>query len=89
MANEPPDLDTAVLVDQTCARLRLYIRQHPRAADTSDGIALWWLQDAAAMLTPAILECALQRLAAEGLLAIRPLPCGRPLWFVVARASPG
>jgi hypothetical protein len=89
MANEPPYSDTAVLVDQTCAQLRLYVRQHSHAADTSDGIALWWLHDAGETLAPAVLERALQRLAAEGLLASRPLPSGRPLWYVVPGNPPG
>lgn len=67
--------------------LRLYVHHHPHAADTEDGIAQWWLADAAARRYDAVLPRALQQLANEGLLDSRALPSSRCLWFVVPPGS--
>lgn len=85
MPDANPDLTSTDRADDpigdVCLRLRAYLAAHPEAADTADGIAMWWLADARASWRGAVLEAALQRLADEGLLDSRMLPSSRRLWF--------
>ena len=62
-----------------------YVGQHPRAADTFEGIARWWLDDRWADVPADALRDALHHLVAEGVLRRRRLPSGRTLWY----ATPG
>jgi hypothetical protein len=81
----PTELSSSpdALFQETCHLLRLYVHHHPHAADTEDGIAQWWLADAATRRYDAALPRALQQLANEGLLDSRLLPSSRRLWFAV------
>jgi len=85
MANDttepPPPSAADELFDAVCEMLRDHLRRHPHAADTAYGIERWWLGDAATALPPGMLERALERLVAEGLLRSRILPSGEHLWF--------
>lgn len=48
------------------ARIRDYLAENPGAADTADGIALWWLPPAFSHATPERIAHALERLIRAG-----------------------
>jgi hypothetical protein len=83
MANHHGDSESAALVDRTCRLLRQYVHQQPLAADSVEGIALWWLPDGGVGLPAAVLDQALHRLADEGVLGLRTQASGRALWFAL------
>lgn len=56
-----------------------YLQRHPRAADTRDGIAGWWLPDGLCR-RPQALQDALDHLVATGFLKARRLPSGDLLY---------
>lgn len=57
---------TEPLVRDVADRLLAYLREHPRAADTLEGIHQWWLASPAPGMTPDITQRALELLEAEG-----------------------
>jgi len=57
-------------------RLSLYLREHPQACDTSDGIGLWWFGPDI-MCDSIILDEALDWLQAQGLIVPVPAFDGR------------
>jgi hypothetical protein len=70
MAVDPATLKVACrLLEQLCL--------HPHRADTSDGIARWWLAED---VEPALLERALNWLKDEALMEDRPAADGRVRW---------
>jgi len=64
--------------------LEHYVSLHPTAADTSEGIARWWLPHSG---EPALnlVESALEQLVQRGVLVRRSLPGGS---FIFASAAP-
>lgn len=60
-----------------------YLNEHPRAADTADGIRRFWLADSGAYAL-ADVECVLDRLVRKGILRCRSLPDGRMLYIDAA-----
>jgi hypothetical protein len=70
-------------VDLAIEQILAYLRRYPQAADTLDGIAVWWLGDRAAAIPTEALTLALERLAKKGVLAGRTLPCGNLLWYAL------
>ncbi len=57
---------TEPLVRDVADRLIAYLREHPRAADTLEGIHQWWLASPSPGVTPQITQRALDLLEAEG-----------------------
>ncbi len=53
-----------------------YLRAHPRARDTAQGIVQWWLPPSPVALRLSEVQKALDRLAAAGLIRAEPLPGG-------------
>lgn len=66
----PPDTTDAAM-----QRLTAYWLAHPLAADTLHGICHWWIADA--LIAPAHVEAALQRLVAMGLVEASQATDGR------------
>ena len=60
-----------------------YLRSHPEAADTLDGIVAWWLPLQRYALEKARIEAALTRLVDAGVLRRDPLPDGEKLYSLV------
>ncbi len=83
MAGHDPAAEFYVL--QACELVRVHLRRFPQAADTTVGIALWWLGDACGQLPQACLDAALERLARDAVLAWSTLPSGQRLWFAACR----
>jgi hypothetical protein len=68
--------------DPTCAlaaEVLAYLAQHPRAADTADGIRRFWLADCGAHALEEV-EYVLDRLVRKGIMARRRLPDGGMLY---------
>jgi hypothetical protein len=68
--------------DPTCAleaEVLAYLAQHPRAADTADGIRRFWLSDCGAYALEDV-ERVLDRLVRKGVVARRRLPDGGVLY---------
>lgn len=63
--------------------LRTYVRLHPCAVDTPRGIREWWLADLPGPHDPALVDAAIARLAAEGLLEPVQLPDRVTAWRAV------
>lgn len=72
--------------DETARRARLcetilqYLRRHPLAADTADGIVACWLPRTGFEDAPDHIDAALRHMLAERRLAVRRLPDGRVLY---------
>lgn len=66
------------------AAILRYLIRHPRAKDTADGVARWWLGPAGASFTVDEVRDALGRLAAEGWVASREGSDRPPLWELSA-----
>ncbi len=61
-------------------QIERYLRCHPNAADTLEGVASWWLQDVPLQQ----IEAALQRLVEAGVVVKKTVPGGR---FLYAKGS--
>ena len=57
-----------------------YLRAHPEAADSLEGIRLWWLTGNAAEEAPECIREALERLEAAGIVDRRELPGGQVVY---------
>ncbi len=68
--------DDADLVAAVMEHVLAYLRAHPRARDTAEGIVQWWLPREAR--PPHLFEVkqALERLVAAGLIRAEPVPGG-------------
>ena len=66
------DADTVALANEVAA----YLAKHPAAADTEEGILVWWLQRVRVEESTERLARALAMLRADGRIAIRELPDG-------------
>ncbi len=65
-----------------------YLRMHPQAADTLQGITRWWLPQQRYERELERIEGALKVLAARGKLQVRELPEGRAV-YALGMARPG
>lgn len=79
-----PTPPTEAEVTALGARVLAYLERHPKAADTWEGIASWWLQ-VEPSVQPEAIRAALDRLVAAGSLAARRLPSAQWLYS----AAPG
>jgi hypothetical protein len=62
-------------------RITDYLRQHPQAGDTLEGIARWWLLRQQVHDSLRSVERALEGLKLEGLVKERRTPGGQRLYF--------
>ena len=60
--------------------IRLYLDEHPRAADTAAGIQRWWLLPSFGELSLATVEAALAQLEEEGVVCRVDGASGGPAW---------
>ena len=61
----------------TVQQLSRYLRHHPNACDTAEGIARWWLRSARAPVPLTLVEAALDHLLALDLLQAQRAADGR------------
>ncbi len=66
--------------DEIERSLLAYLRNHPQAADTLDGIVEWWLPLQRYETARAQVEIALGKLVTNGTLRRESLPDGAPLY---------
>lgn len=71
LSNPPDEIESAVIG---------YLRSHPDAADTLDGIVDWWLPRQRYETERARIEAVLSALVARGLLRRSGLPGGAELY---------
>ncbi|MGE3510836.1 MAG: hypothetical protein AB7N65_18335 [Vicinamibacterales bacterium] len=57
-----------------------YLRAHPQAADGVEGIRQWWLPPTLAVRSAALVEEALERLIARGVVVRQRMPDGTVLY---------
>jgi len=67
-------------VDETMVRIRRYLDEHPNAADTLQGIALWWLYGNPGRAWLETVERAMDRLSAAGVATKRTLGDGTVIY---------
>lgn len=72
-----PDNDSVQVIAKT---IEAYLDLNPDAADSAEGIRRWWLPAGLAQEPPEIVEDALDRLVAAGVIRRQPLPDGRVLY---------
>lgn len=70
-----------------CQGILQYLREHPEAADSLDGIANWWLPKSNQSATTEAVQEALARLVAERRIACIDLADGRTLYQSVDKVS--
>jgi len=46
--------DSSCRVEEVAAEIRMYIRLHPQAKDTVEGIARWWVGEETEIVRPAL-----------------------------------
>ena len=63
-----------------------YLRAHPDAADSVEGIRLWWLTGDGAEESPECVGAALERLEAAGIVDRRTLPGGQVVYAGVRQS---
>ena len=74
------DVDT----DRLYERIASYLRQHPNAADTLEGVQSWWLRGTHGQADRRSVQAAIDRLVRDGVLSRSTAPGGR---IVYARAQ--
>ena len=62
-----------------------YMETHPNAADTAEGIAMWWLENNVHDLDIKQVEAALNNLVSQGLIRRRQLKDGHVLYSRIAQ----
>ena len=63
-------------VDAVTERIRLYLSDHPNAADTVEGVAIWWLSGNASRDWINTVQRAIDQLAESGEITTKTLPDG-------------
>lgn len=82
-----PTPDGPDVVDEIASSVRLYVRTHPDAADSGDGIHRWWLVPGLRDETREHVAAALERLVEEGVLRRVTLEDGQVIYSGV-RSQP-
>lgn len=73
-------------VELVAAEIARYLVQQPLAADSAEGIRRWWLAPRIGERQPGLVQAALLRLEARGIVERRALSDGTVIW---AAAPPG
>lgn len=85
--NGADDIDARI--ERTAATVERYLARHPNASDTIEGILRWWLVTGTFDEEDTrLLEPALERLVARGVMTRRLLPDGKVV-FAGRAARPG
>ena len=66
--------------DALADRIRRYVREHPNAADTLEGVAAWWLSGSADAASLRRVQEAIDRLVSEGEVSRRTLGDGTVIY---------
>jgi hypothetical protein len=73
---------------QLVLALRRYLQAHPRAADSVEGIAAWWIAGARRSGLD-VVESALEVLVGEGAMRKQVLPDGKTIYAGTVARAPG
>ena len=63
-------------IESAVREIEHYLRAHPHASDTLQGVSDWWLEALDSPLRADLLQAALDRLVERGILEARPIPGG-------------
>lgn len=75
--------------DEVAEQILEYLRGHPHACDTLEGIARWWIMDQRLCESVLIVQQALGWLKAKRLVLERTMPDGRTLYYPQIEKSSG
>jgi hypothetical protein len=75
-------------VNRLVLEIRRYLQAHPRAADSAEGIATWWIAGAQHSGLDAV-ESALERLVGTGEIRKQVLPDGKTVYAGATARRPG
>ena len=73
-------------IDDVAMEIGRYLRAHPDAADTAEGVRQWWLADSVAVAM-AIVDAALEKLIAQGTVRMRVLADGTRIYSAKTRGA--
>jgi hypothetical protein len=76
-------------VDELEGELLAYLREHPEAGDTADGITQWWIHRQRLAVIRVAVEAALERLVDAGHLVRRTTASGQVVYSAAASADEG
>jgi hypothetical protein len=68
LADPPDNADEDATEKQVADLIVEYLREHPHAMDTAEGVAAWWLPESRRPANLLVTRRALERLVAGGLL---------------------
>jgi hypothetical protein len=67
-------------VDATAAKIRRYLLEHPKAADTLEGVAVWWLSGNTSRAWLSTVQDAVNKLVLSGEAVKQTLPDGTVIY---------
>jgi phosphatidate phosphatase APP1 len=74
-------------IDRLARAIARYVRAHPNASDTLEGVARWWVASEAEHAPLDFLQRALDTLADQQVLSRRVLPDGRQVYAAQSSAD--
>lgn len=85
MSNLNTEQDVIMVARQICG----YLINHPKAADSMEGIVSWWLNSRQSLPRLEIVRDALDLLESKGLIVSRILPDGNAIYMATQDADSG
>ena len=67
-------------VQQIADQIECYLKSHPNAADTIEGITKWWLSKQGIEVSSIIVQQALNYLSSESIVKCNVNPCGNKIY---------
>ena len=74
-------------IEAAAKRVLRYLEQHPNAADTVEGVAVWWLGGNESDEWLSIVRCAIERLVNSGDVSQKTMPDGTTIVTRSSKAS--
>lgn len=85
MSNPNAEIDVIIVAQ----KIRGYLINHPKAADSLEGIISWWLNSPQSSLQPEVVRDALNLLQSKALIVRRTLADGNTIYMATRDEDPG